>query len=74
MKIPKPRKGGHALGRVDAFALAVAFSHSGLRNWVVIGFVQALDFAAVEALITNRKPCAEGLGCVRYSTATKKGG
>jgi hypothetical protein len=28
----------------------------------IIGFIQSLDFAAVEALITNLKPCAEGFG------------
>jgi len=33
-----------------------------LPQWITIGFVQALDFAAVEALIPDLKPCAEGFG------------
>jgi hypothetical protein len=29
---------------------------------IIIGFVKALDFATVEALIPDLKPCAEGFG------------
>ena len=33
-----------------------------LAQRIIIGFVQALDFAAVEALIPNLQPRAEGFG------------
>jgi hypothetical protein len=34
-----------------------------LTQRIITGFVQALDFGAVEALIPDLKPCAEGFGC-----------
>jgi hypothetical protein len=36
-----------------------------LAQRIIIGFAQALDFAAVEALIPDLKPCAEGFGCTQ---------
>jgi hypothetical protein len=40
---------------------ARALGHSSSRNGV-FGIIQALDFTAVEALISNLKPGAEGFG------------
>ena len=37
-------------------------SLTGFPQRIIISFVQALDFAAVEALIPNLQPCAEGFG------------
>ena len=34
-----------------------------LAQRIIIGFIEALDFAAVEARIPDLKPCAEGFGC-----------
>ena len=33
-----------------------------LAQRIIIGFVKALDFATVETLIPDLKPCAEGFG------------
>ena len=33
-----------------------------LAQRIIIGFVQALNFATAEALIRDLKPCAEGFG------------
>ena len=35
----------------------------GLAQRMAIGFIQALDFGAVEALVPHLQPCAEGFGC-----------
>jgi len=53
------RKEGPA---VLARAPRCAQSRGGLPQRIIIGFVQALDFAAVEALITDLQPRAEGFG------------
>jgi hypothetical protein len=37
-------------------------SSLSLPQRVFVGFVQALDFAAVEALIPDLKPCTERFG------------
>jgi hypothetical protein len=34
----------------------------GFPQRIIISFVQALDFAGVEALIPNLQPCAESFG------------
>ena len=44
-----------------------------LAQRIIVGFVQALDFAAVEALIPDLKPCAEGFGCAQILNGVANG-
>ena len=53
--------GGGPIGFGCELVRARALGHSGSRNGV-FGIIQALDFTAVEALISNLKPGAEGFG------------
>jgi hypothetical protein len=49
--------------------LARAPSIAGLPQRIVLGFVQALDFAAVEALIPDLHQAPKALGMRKSSTA-----
>jgi len=57
---------GHSLNLAQRKPLsnegAIRLALLRLPQRIIIGFVQALNFAAVEALIPDLKPCAEGFG------------
>src|SRR5262245_16242075 len=61
-----PHQSRCLLVRADARSLR-------LVQRIIIGFVQPLDFGAVEALIPDLKPRAEGFGCAQVLDSVSDG-